>query len=109
MPSSAAMADGNRTMGSLYDLIPAPKTKHVNPIGEWNQARILAQGRHVTFWLNGEKTVEFERGSPTWRKLVVDSKYKVWPGFGELPEGHILLQDHGNEVFFRNIKIRVIP
>lgn len=105
-PDAKLGRDGNRTIGSLYDLIPAPADKMVKPIGEWNQARILSRGKHVTFWLNGVKTVEFERGSKAWRDLVATSKYKVWPGFGELPEGHILLQDHGNQVFYRNIKIR---
>ena len=61
---------------------------------------------HVTFWLNGVKTVEFERGSKAWRDTVAASKYNKWPGFGELAEGHILLQDHGNAVAFRNVKIR---
>jgi hypothetical protein len=105
-PDAKLGRDGNRTIGSLYDLIPAPKDKKVQPVGEWNHARILSRGKHVTYWLNGVKTVEFERGSKEWRDMVADSKYKVWPGFGELPEGHILLQDHGNLVFYRNIKIR---
>ena len=95
-------------MGSLYDLIPAPASKKVNPIGEWNQARILSQGKHVEYWLNGQKTVEYERGSKEFRDLVAISKYVKWPGFGELPTGHILLQDHGNRVAFRNVKLRVL-
>jgi hypothetical protein len=108
-PDAKMGRDGNRTMASLYDLIPAPATKKVNPVGEWNHARILARGKQVEFWLNGEKTVAFERGSKEFRDLVAISKYKVWPNFGELPSGHILLQDHGNRVAFRNIKIRVLP
>ena len=98
--------DGNRTIGSLYDMITAPATKKVNPPGEWNNARILSEGMHVTFYLNGVKTVDIERGSKEWRDLVATSKYKIWPAFGELKEGHILLQDHGNQVFYKNIKIR---
>ncbi|MEO5914032.1 MAG: DUF1080 domain-containing protein [Luteolibacter sp.] len=105
-PDAKLGRDGDRTIGSLYDMITAPATKKVNPIGEWNNARILSEGKHVTFWLNGVKTVEFERGSKEWRDLVAISKYKIWPNFGELPEGHILLQDHGNQVFYQNIKIR---
>ena len=105
-PDAKLGRGGNRTIGSLYDLITAPFTKQVNPIGEWNNARILSQGMHVTFYLNGQKTVEFERGSTEWREQVANSKYKVWPAFGELKEGHILLQDHGNQVFYRNIKLR---
>jgi hypothetical protein len=96
-------------MGSLYDLIPAPKDKKVFPVGEWNHARILSQGEHVTFWLNGEKTVEFERGSPEFRALVAASKYKNIPDFGEWADGHILLQEHGSAVSFRNVKIRELP
>ena len=107
-PDAKLGRDGNRTMGSLYDLIAPPKDKKVNPMGEWNNAHILSQGRHVTFWLNGVKTLEFERGTPRWRALIAESKFKKWPGFGELPEGHILLQDHGDQVSFRNLKIRVI-
>ena len=106
-PDAKLGRNGNRTIGSLYDMIPAPADKKVMPIGEWNQARILSQGKHVEFWLNGHKTVEFERGSPAWRETVAISKFKTWPAFGELPQGHILLQDHGNQVSFRNIKIRV--
>ncbi len=106
-PDAKLGKNGNRTIGSLYDLIPAPKDKKVRPIGEWNEARILSRGMSVSFWLNGEKTVEFERGADDWRKMVADSKYKDWPNFGELKEGHILLQDHGNLVSFRNIRIRV--
>ena len=105
-PDAKLGRGGNRTIGSLYDMITAPATKQVNPVGEWNNARILSQGMHVTFYLNGQKTVEFERGSEEWRAQVANSKYKIWPAFGELEEGHILLQDHGNQVFYKNIKLR---
>ena len=74
------------------------------PVGEWNHARILSQGQHVEFWLNGEKTVEFERGSPEFRDAVAKSKFKNIPDFGEWADGHILLQEHGSEVSFRNVK-----
>jgi len=105
-PDAKLGRNGNRTIGSLYDLIPAPKDKKVNPPGQWNQAHIISKGKHVEYRLNGVKTVEFDRGTPEWRELVKTSKYKGWPGFGELAEGNILLQDHGNQVFYRNIKIR---
>jgi hypothetical protein len=105
-PDAKQGTNGNRTIGSLYDMITAPATKKVNPPGQWNNARIVSKGKHVTYYLNGEKTVDYERGSKEWRDTVAVSKYKVWPAFGELEEGHILLQDHGNQVFFRNIKIR---
>lgn len=99
--------DGNRRLGSLYDLIPAPEDKKVMPVGGWNEAHIISKGRKVTFKLNGEITAEFERGSEAWREMVAGSKYKKNKGFGEAGEGHILLQDHYDLVFYRNIKIRV--
>ena len=105
-PDAKLGRDGNRTIGSLYDLISAPKDKRVYPVGAWNHARILSDGMHVTFWLNGVKTVEFDRKSDEWRKAVAASKYSKWSAFGELAEGHILLQDHGNRVSYRNVKIR---
>jgi hypothetical protein len=101
--------DGNRTLGSLYDLYPPSPDKRPNPIGEWNTARIVSNGPRVEHWLNGRKILEFTRFTPEFRQRVAQSKFKVCPGFGELRAGHILLQDHGDEVFFRNIKIRVLP
>ena len=79
------------------------------PLGEWNHARIVSQGKHVEFWLNGEKTVAFERGSPAFRATVALSKFKNIPDFGEWVDGHILLQEHGSEVSFRNVKLRELP
>jgi len=108
-PDARLGRDGDRTLGSLYDLIPAPADKKVMPLGEWNHARIVSRGKHVEFWLNGEKTVEFERGSPAFRAAVALSKFKNIPDFGEWPDGHILLQEHGSEVSFRNVKIRELP
>jgi hypothetical protein len=67
--------DGDRSIGSLYDLIAPPREKKVMPVGQWNHARILSQGKHVEFWLNGRKTVEFERGAPDFRKRVAESKF----------------------------------
>jgi hypothetical protein len=104
-PDAKLGRDGNRTIGSLYDMITAPQDKKVNPPGEWNHAHIISKGMHIEFRLNGVKTIAIERGSKEWRDIVATSKYKVWKNFGELPEGHILLQDHGNTVFYRNIKI----
>jgi hypothetical protein len=107
-PDAKAGRDGNRTLASLYDLIPAAADKRAKPIGEWNEARIVSDGRHVEHWLNGAKTLAYERGSQALRALVEISKYKVWPAFGERPDGPILLQDHGNAVSFRNVKLRQI-
>jgi len=104
-PDAKAGVNGNRKLAGLYDLIP-PQNLRFSGIGEWNRARILVKGRHVEHWLNGFKTVEYERGTQMWRALVDHSKYTVWPSFGERPKGRILLQDHGNRVSFRTIKIR---
>ena len=108
-PDARLGRDGNRTLASLYDLIPAAPAKRPRAIGEWNSARILARGAHVEHWLNGVKVVEFDRGSDAFRRRVAASKYRNIPQFGEWPDGHILLQDHGDEVAFRNLRIREIP
>jgi hypothetical protein len=112
-PDAKLGVRGNRTVGSLYDLIPATNldepgrtAKRVLPPGEWNRARIVATGRHVEHWLNGVKVVEYDRGTQMFRALVNNSKYQDIPGFGERERGPILLQDHGNAVSFRSIKIR---
>ena len=104
-PDAKAGVNGNRKNAGLYDLIP-PQNIRFNGVGEWNRALIVVRGRHVEHWLNGFKTVEYERGTQMWRALVDHSKYVVWPSFGEAPRGHLLLQDHGNRVSFRSIKIR---
>jgi hypothetical protein len=98
--------EGSRTMASLYDLIQADLDKPVNAVGEWNTAHIISKGNKVEHWLNGEKVLEYQRKSEEYRKLVSESKYVDWPNFGEAEQGHILLQDHGNEVSFKNIKIK---
>lgn len=108
-PDAKLGRNGDRRIGSLYDLIPAPTNKAVMPIGEWNHARILSQGKHVEFCLNGQKTVEFERRSTDFRTRVAASKFKDIPDFGEWADGHILLQEHGAEVSFRDVKIRELP
>jgi len=117
-PDAKLGVKGNRTIGSLYDLIPAngqfyspnlPKVKYVNGIGDWNRARIVVKGDKVEHYLNGCKVVEYIRGTQEWRALVAYSKYKDWPNFGENKTGNILLQDHGDEVSFCNIKILELP
>ena len=94
--------------GSNYALHAAPAGV-VKAAGEWNLARIVAQGNHVEHWLNGQKVVEYELLSPEWEVLVKQSKFVEWPNYGRAKQGHIGLQDHGDWVAYRNIKIRVLP
>jgi hypothetical protein len=110
-PDAKLGAAGNRTLASLYDLIPSYKLepRFQRKIGEWCQARIVALPNNIIqHWLNGFKVLEYERKSNIFAALVARSKYEIWPGFGLQDDGPILLQDHGNTVFYRNIKIRKI-
>lgn len=105
-PDAKKGRDGNRTTASLYDMIPAAKDKPVRKIGEWNTAKIISKGNHTEHWLNGVKVLEYERNSDEYRRLIAMSKYKDLPNFGTGERGRILLQYHGDQAFFRNIKIR---
>lgn len=91
--------------GSNYALHAAPRGV-VHPAGEWNQARVRVQGNHVIHWLNGQQIVEYDLGSDEWKALVAGSKFAEWPEYGTYASGHVGLQDHGDPVWFRNIKIR---
>lgn len=104
-PDAKLGRDGNRKVASFYDVMPAVNTKP-KPVGEWNTAVIVAKGKHVEHWLNGEKVLSFERGSEAFRAAVAKSKFSKYPNWGEQPSGHILLQDHNDRVSYRNIKIK---
>ncbi len=98
----------NRRSGSLYDMVAAPASSQ-RAAGEWNHVRIRHQAGHLQTWQNGVQTVDVMIGSDTWKALVANSKFATWIGFGEAREGYIGLQDHGDRVAFRNIRIRRLP
>jgi len=104
-------ADGKSPLtsaGAGYGLYPAPRGV-VKPATQWNSARLLVNGNHVEHWLNDVKVVEYELGSPDWEQRVQDSKFKAWTGYGRATRGFIALQDHGDRVAYRNIRIRELP
>ena len=108
-PDAKAGVNGNRTAAGLYDLIAPVANKPVKPVGEWNEGRIVFRGNHAEHWLNGVKTVEYELGSPRMNALLAASKYASIPGFADRRKGQIVLQDHQDEVWYRNLRIRTLP
>lgn len=107
---NARHADGKNPLtsaGANYAL-HAPTRDASRPVGEWNQGRLVVNGTRVQHWLNGEKVVEYELGTPQWAALVKASKFNEWPSYGREPRGHIVIQDHGDRVQFRNLRIRVL-
>ena len=105
-PDAKLGKNGNRTLGSLYDIMPPAADKKVNALGEWNNMHILSKGKLVEHWLNGKKILEYERGSEKFKSMVAESKFKTTTGFAEADRSAILLQEHGEAIHFRNIKIR---
>ncbi|NCD69556.1 3-keto-disaccharide hydrolase [Mucilaginibacter agri] len=97
----------NHLAGSLYDM-KAPAVASAKPAGEWNTAKISKKDGHLIFWLNGKEVINVQMGSPEWKELINNSKFKTWKDFAAYPKGKIALQDHNHEVAFRNIKIREI-
>jgi hypothetical protein len=98
--------DGNTSAGSCYALY-APTKDAAKPGGEWNRARILSKGGRVEHWLNGEKICEYEIGGDDWKKRVAGSKFKAWAQFGANAKGHLCVQDHGDRVEIKNVKVRI--
>ena len=107
----ARHADGKSRLtaaGSAFAIYPAP-AGIVKPAGEWNAVRLLVNGNHVEHWLNGVRVVQYDLGSTDWEQRVAASKFRTVTGYGRSPVGHIALQNHGDTVAFRNIRVRVLP
>lgn len=102
-------ADPDHRTAALYDLIPPGDDKQLRPVGEFNLSRIVFDGNHGEHWLNGAMVLEFDLGTPEMDAALAASKYKDIAGFGDRRKGHIVLQDHGDAAWFRNLKIRVLP
>jgi hypothetical protein len=99
--------EGSRTLASLYDLIKA-ENKRFTGIGNWNWAMVVSDGQNIEHYLNGFKVLEYDRFSDAFKQLVEESKYEKWENFGQAEQGHILLQDHGDRVSFRSIKVKEV-
>ena len=108
-PDAKAGKNGNHKSGSLYDMIPAVP-QNANPAGQWNEAKIVSKNGNVEFYQNGVKVVVFQMANDSWKKLCADSKFKNWSDFVNNPakDGFIGLQDHGNEIWFKDIKLKVL-
>lgn len=105
-PDAKLGINGNRTTGSLYDIMPADPNKPYKPAGEWNTARIIVKGNHAEHWLNGVKILEYQRGSEAFKAAIAKSKFSTTEGFAGAVSSPILLQAHGDKVTYRDIKIK---
>ena len=109
MVDDSTVSDPRSKTATFYDVLPLSVKSPVKPPGEWNTSRILVRGNHVEHWLNGLKVLEYELGSAEVKSAVAKTKFKDEPGFGEKIKGRIMLTDHGDEAWFRNIRIRELP
>ena len=109
MIDDALAPHAKNSTASLYDVLPPAKDKILRPPGQWNTSRILIQGNRVEHWLNGKLALKYELGSAELKAALAQSKFANAKGFGEKVSGHIMLTEHQDEVWFRNIKIRELP
>lgn len=96
----------NHLAGLLYDMSGTAALSKPKPVGDWNEAKIIQNNGHLTFYLNGLKTLDVQQGNEEWKAMIANSKFKTWPDFATTAKGKIAFQDHGHEVAFRNVKIR---
>lgn len=109
-PKKSEKREPTLVTGAMYALSPADFSKHeLRPVGAWNQARIVADGKQIEHWLNGKRVVKVDLAKPAFKDAVLKSKFKKWPDYAQNPSGRIMLQDHGHEVWFRKIRIRELP
>jgi hypothetical protein len=101
-------ANPKTSAAALYALI-AGNDRELKPVGDWNTGKIVLRGNHLEHWLNGKKVVETDLGTEAWKSMLAESKFKEWKQFGAAPQGMICLQDHGDKVWFRDLKIRELP
>lgn len=108
---NARHSDGKNPMTSAAanHSLHAPIRDLCKPVGEWNQGRLIVNGNHVEHWLNGVKAVEYDLFSPDWTKRLLASKFRDMPRYGREPQGHIVLQEHGSRVQYKNLRIRKLP
>ncbi|GAA4410696.1 DUF1080 domain-containing protein [Nibrella viscosa] len=105
-PDAKMGRNNNRTAGSLYDMLPPTDPSAYKPAGEWNKAKLIVKDGKAEHYLNGKKIVEYPTSGPEWDKMISESKFKGWEGFNKYSTGRIALQDHGDRVWYRNIRIR---
>ena len=105
-PDAKQGKNGNRVAGSLYDMLPPSDPSAYKPAGQWNKVRLVIKDGKATHYMNGKKIVEYPTSGPEWDKMVADSKFATWEAFGKSPKGKIAIQDHGDKVWYRNIRIR---
>jgi hypothetical protein len=109
MVDDSTMPEPKHKTASFYDVLPIQVPTTVKPPGEWNQSRLVISGSHIEHWLNGVKVLTFELGSPEVKAALAKSKFRDAPGYGDKIKGHILLTNHHDEAWYRNIRIRKLP
>jgi len=105
----STMGNPKYQTATFYDVLSVQVPTQVKPIGEWNQSRLVIQGNHIEHWLNGEKVLTYELDSTNVKAALGQSKFKNEPGFGDKIKGHLLLTNHKDEAWYRNLRIRELP